>query len=65
MALSPTEFDVALDRIHQDAAEARANGDQKALRAALREHTELLRRQYSVTQSTSGPDIETAPPLVP
>jgi hypothetical protein len=64
MALSPTEFDVALDRIHQDAAEARANGDQKALRVALREHTELLRRQYGVTQSLSAADVETAEPLL-
>jgi hypothetical protein len=64
MALSLTEFDVALERIHQDAAEARANGDQKALRDALREHTELLRRRYGVTQSTSGPDVETAPHLL-
>jgi hypothetical protein len=64
MALSLTEFDVALDRIHQHAAEARAAGDQKALRVALREHTELLRRQYGVTQSMSGPDAEAAPHLL-
>jgi hypothetical protein len=65
MALSPTEFDVALDRIHQRASEARARGDQKTLRAALRDHTELLRRQYCVSPSLAGPDLETAPPLVP
>jgi hypothetical protein len=64
MALSATEFDVALDRIHQQASEARAAGDQKALRLALREHTDLLRRQYGQTQSMSGPDIETAPHLL-
>ncbi len=64
MALSPTEFDVALDRIHQHAAEARAAGDQKALRIALREHTDLLRRQYGATQSMSDPDVETAPHLL-
>lgn len=60
MALSPTEFDVALDRIHQHATEARAHGDQKALRVALRDHTELLRKQYGMTQSMSDPDVETA-----
>ena len=63
MALSPTEFDVALDRIHQRAAEARAAGDQRTLRVALRDHTDLLRRQYGLTQSMSDPDVETAPHL--
>jgi hypothetical protein len=61
MALSPTEFDLALDRIHQHASEARANGDQRALRVALREHTDLLRRQYGLARDMSAPDIETVP----
>jgi hypothetical protein len=64
MALSPREFDVALDRIHQHAAEARVAGDQKALRIALREHIDLLRRQYGVTPDLSGPDGETTPHLL-